>query len=227
MKKIIPFVIVLICFVFSSCKTVEKNSKSLLDNNTKPYRVITKEEAISFNKYFSLNIPKYWTRYIDGHNFVAYSPLGTVYRQKYKSSVYSSQKNRKQRAKDIAKFNKRKSRKKGSYWDNYIRAFSFHKDSTDIKTLDAIIDSFKKGNSFNYEIKKEFEAVKEPHKNFDEILYIKYGNGGGLSSNTHLQASFIYDNRVYYILYSSLNEYYDVYLNEAINIIKSINIIKK
>lgn len=187
------------------------------------YKVLTIEQANNIQKNFSITKPKDWNIYIEGHGILIYSPLGTEIRKKYRSTEIKDTVTRNNEAKNIFEHNKNNIDKKGSYNENFLRITSGYIDSIKINTFDDLINWYLRNqrkrfnNNFNYKI------IREKNDRFGEIIYYKYGTDD-FFKRTYFDALILVDNRFYTFSYTSFNRFYDYYIHDVLNMIKSLKI---
>tara|TARA_R110002051_G_scaffold248941_1_gene308441 strand:+ start:86 stop:748 length:663 start_codon:yes stop_codon:yes gene_type:complete len=218
MKSIILFFLVIA--IFLSCKTVPKSTHSLLKNTNKESVIITEMQADEIYEYFSLTIPKSWNRYFDSHNIVINSPLG---KSSY-NRIISDSIEKRRFIKNIYNYNKSHKNKKGNYWQCYLNVFSQNKDSIKVNNYTDIKEIFVKRNKVRFNVDLKYQEIREQNDTLGEIIYFKYGMESYGIKSTHLEAFILKNERLYSFNFQSNKEFYDFYINDVLNIIKSIKI---
>ncbi|WP_339661021.1 hypothetical protein [uncultured Polaribacter sp.] len=223
--RIYTQLLILVCFLaLSSCTTLQQKRHPYLQNSNKFYAKITKKQADDSHKYFKLTAAKRWHIYYDAHNMIVYTPLGVEKRKKIKFGSLDEKSLQKDNARKIYEHNLISETKKGNYWSNYLTAYSEPKDSVNIYTLDQAIDSYLKLKKSNYQDGFNYKLVKEKSNKLGEIIYFKYQNETSFTKTTHIDAIILGDKRVYYFRFQSDVDFYPFYFNDAIEIIKSLEI---
>lgn len=221
MRQLCLFLFVLICF---SCKTKKTFKHPLLQNTDKPYVEINKITADEMHRHFSLNIPDNWSIYFDVHNIIMYSPLGTKFKKRIKINELTDSVFQEKKAKDIFEHNKANPDKKGYYWKSYLTAFSVKKDSLKLKNHDDVIQEFLKSRNALYNNNFKYILVKEKHHRHGQILYFKYDTEWNFSKISHIDAIILGKKRVYYLNFRANFPYYKYYVDDVVEIVKTIEI---
>ena len=218
MKKYFRLLLLLNFLIIFSCSV--KKRHPFLQNTKKNYALLTSEQANTYNRYFTFDVFDKWDAYYDAHNLIMYSPLGV---ERKSTEVNNSDALKKKRAQEIYEFNKSNVYKKGSYWKNYLTAYSQSKDSIKAYTSKEVLALYlsnkkKKHKGFKYKL------IREKHKVHGEIIYIKYGVEWTSVTRTHLDAIILGDKRVCYFKYSTENPYYSFYYKDVIKMINSVTL---
>ncbi|WP_157603599.1 hypothetical protein [Polaribacter atrinae] len=224
MKKNIRFLVMFSLLLMFSCKSTKQERHPYLQNSNKFYTIITKEQADKSHKYFKLTAPKEWNIYYDAHNWILYSPLGAEKMKRIELSKLKDTSLKKEKARAIYEFNQQNQNKKGNYWSNNLTAHSKNKDSIKVYNYEDAINLYLKNKKLQFKTDFNYKIVREKDKRFGEIIYIKYNIDYTWNNETHIDAIMIGDKRVYYVFFQSEEAYYPFYFNDAIEIIKSLEI---
>ena len=205
-------------FCFFACAT---------KRGTKVYKILTTEQANKIHKYFTVKKPKEWSIYFDrSHGIILYSPLGTKRKKRYKTFELTDSLYKRTNAKEVYEYNSDNKIKKGVYWDCYVSVNYKNKDSIKVYNFNDLVDDYLKNKNQIHKNNFKYELLKQQHPKYGEIIFFKYGDSIQFNNITNIDAFILGKNRIYRFHFFTVNEYYKYYLNEAIEIINSIEIIE-
>ena len=106
----------------------------------------------------------------------------------------------------------------------YANELFLSKYSSDNKSIEKIKDEHIKNTRYNKTINTKLFVYDFSHKKYGDSFVLKYGKIWNGINYTVFNVYIKYKENIYYISYSSHNEYYEKYLPEVLKIIESLEI---